>query len=57
MVDVDSIPEKMKSYIDLVVDEGITKTKVASTIIKLQGEKIEILRQGPLCKEEIENKI
>ncbi len=50
---IQNIPDEIKKNVDLIVDEGKTKMGKASTIIKLKNKKIEILREGPITKEEI----
>lgn len=48
---------KIEKEVDLIVDEGKSKIGRASTIIKLQDEKIVVLREGPITKEEIEQNL
>ncbi len=53
ITDLKLLTEEFKSKIDLIVDEGKSEIGVPSTIIKLEGSKIEILRKGPISKEEL----
>ncbi len=54
MVNLDNLSNDFKEKADLIVDEGNTKGGIASTIIKINSGKVEILREGPISKEELE---
>ena len=43
---VSEIPKKIRSNVDLVIDEGQTKYKGASTIVQVLGNEVKVLRQG-----------
>jgi len=45
-------PVKFSSYIDLVVDGGALSQNQPSTIVKVDGDRVEVLRQGDLLIEE-----
>ena len=36
------------------MDEGIAKIGTASTVVKVEGEEIKILREGPIKKQDFE---
>ena len=46
----DQLEEKMKEQIDCIIDEG-TINNEASTLIKVEDNKIVILREGAISKE------
>ncbi len=50
---IQNIPDEIKQNVDLIVDAGETKVGKASTVVKVKNNKIEILREGPITKEEI----
>lgn len=54
MTNVDSIPSEIRDNIDLIVDSGEILGGRASTIIRVDNNTIEILREGPISREEIE---
>ena len=56
-INVSNLPKKIKENVDLIVDAGDAKIKKASTIIRVEENKIKILREGPITKEEIEDRI
>ena len=43
--------------VDYIVDEGKAKIGRASTIVSVKEGELLIIREGPISKEEIENKI
>lgn len=51
----DELSEEFISKVDIVIDGGISKKGIESTIIDLTEEKIKILRVGAISKEEIES--
>lgn len=48
LTDLENLSFEFKNNVDLIVDSGKTKVGMASTIIKVVGDKIETLRQGPI---------
>ena len=50
---IQNIPDEIKQNVDLIVDAGETKEGKASTIVKVKNNEIEILREGPITKEQI----
>lgn len=56
-INIKNLPDKIEKNVDMIVDAGDAKIKRASTIVKVEGKKIKILREGPITKEEIERKI
>lgn len=50
---IQNIPDEIKQNVDLIVDGGETKIGKASTIVKVENNEIEILREGPITKEQI----
>lgn len=54
MTNADSIPSEIRDSIDLIVDSGEILCGRASTIIRVDNNTIEILREGPISREEIE---
>ena len=57
LTNVKQLPEVFKQNAYLIIDGGEAKIGVASTIIKVEEEKIKILREGPITKEELESVI
>ena len=45
---IDDFINNLKNKVDIIIDGGITKLKVSSTIIKVEDEEIKILREGTL---------
>lgn len=54
MTNVENIPQELKNNIDLIVNSGEAKVGTPSTIIRVENNKIEILREGPITKEDLE---
>ncbi len=48
MTNVNNLSQKFKQNVDLIIDEGEAKIGKASTIIKVEKDKIIILREGPI---------
>lgn len=48
LTNVKHLPEIFKQNVDLIIDEGETKIGKASTIIKIENNKIITLREGPI---------
>lgn len=44
-----------KNKVDLIIDGGVCQHKMASTVLKINGDKIDILREGPITKNQIQN--
>ncbi|MFX0057034.1 MAG: L-threonylcarbamoyladenylate synthase [Candidatus Hodarchaeota archaeon] len=53
----DEIAKKFLSPIDLIIDGGKSKSKLATTIVNCATEKPEFLRIGNLTKEQIQEKL
>ena len=51
----ESIINDFHGKIDYFIDSGESKLGIASTIVKMKNEKLNILREGSISKEEIEN--
>ena len=47
---LDNISKEILNNVDYVIDNGNTKIGVASTVAKIDGKKIEILREGTITK-------
>ena len=47
---LDNISQEILNNVDYVIDNGNTKIGVASTVAKIDGKKIEILREGTITK-------
>lgn len=47
---LDNISDEILNNVDYVVDNGNTKIGVASTVAKIDGKEIEILREGTITK-------
>lgn len=54
IVNAQEAMEKFKDKVDCIVDGGISKGGKPSTIIRLYGNDINILREGPISRKEIE---
>ena len=54
---INEIMNKFKDKVDLIVDEGNILEGIPSTIIRVKDKNIEILRKGPINKEELERSI
>lgn len=57
ITDIKDIPPKIRQSVDLIVDDGESKLKMPSTIIKVENEEVLVLRLGTITKEEINKKI
>ena len=53
--DYEMIKNKFPADVDYLINGGKSKIGIASTIIKVEDEKIKILRQGSITKEELDN--
>lgn len=53
-LEVSDISPEFEDKIDFLIDAGEITNGKASTIIKIQNDKVMILREGPICKKEIE---
>lgn len=51
---IENIPDQILNNVDCIVDNGITKIGVASTVVKLEEKEVKIIREGPITKEMIE---
>lgn len=49
------IIKDFQGKIDYFIDSGKSKIGFSSTIVKIEGDNIHILREGKITKEEIEN--
>lgn len=49
------IIKDFQGKIDYFIDSGKSEIGFSSTIVKIEGENIHILREGKITKEEIEN--
>lgn len=49
--------EDLNGKIPLIIDGGQTKVGIESTVVKVQGEKVYILRPGKISKENLEKKL
>ena len=56
MINLENLSDELKNKVDLIVNSGDAKVGIASTIIRIDNEKIKILREGPISKEELEKK-
>ena len=56
-IDIQDVIINIKENVDGIIDEGKSRIGKPSTIIKVENEEILILREGPITKVEIENKI
>ena len=54
IVNLEKLSSAFKDNVDLIIDGGETKKKLASTIIRVEKEEVKVLRQGPISKEDIE---
>ena len=52
-----SFADDFKDSVDAIIDGGDAKLGLSSTIVKVENEEIEILREGKVTKEEILEKI
>ncbi len=50
---IEDLDEKIKSTVDLIIDGGILKDRPSSTIVRIYKGNTEILREGPITKEDI----
>ena len=50
---IKNMPDEIRQNVDLIVDGGEAKIGKASTIVIVKNNKIEILREGPITKEQI----
>ena len=57
LINPEEILNKFGDKLDCLVDDGKSKIGKPSTIIKVENEKVIILREGPISKEEIQRKI
>lgn len=48
---------RIENKVDIIVDEGRAKIGSASTIIKIKGEEVFLLREGPISIEDIKKKL
>lgn len=53
--DVNSILKDFENKVDAVIDGGKSKLGISSTIVKVVNGKVEILREGSISKEELDN--
>jgi L-threonylcarbamoyladenylate synthase len=51
---IEEINKKLKEKVDLIIDTGPLEKKPTSTIVRIYKGKLEILREGPISKKEIE---
>ena len=51
---LDNISKEILNNVDYVIDNGNTKIGVASTVAKIDGKKVEILREGTITKNMIQ---
>ena len=49
------IIKDFQGKIDYFIDSGKSKIGFSSTIVKIEGDNIHIIREGKITKEEIEN--
>lgn len=56
-VNPQEINKDFKEKVDIIIDGGIIKEGIPSTIVRVEKNEIKILREGKITKEEIENKI
>ena len=56
-INVNQIADDFKDSVDAIIDGGDAKLGLSSTIVKVENEEIEILREGKVTKEEILEKI
>jgi L-threonylcarbamoyladenylate synthase len=56
-IDAQSVINYFGDKIALVIDGGICRDKIASTVIKLTADNIQVLRSGLISQAQIENKI
>ena len=54
LTNVDDIDQNLKNSVDIIVDGGEAIGGMASTIIRVVEEDIEILREGPITRKDIE---
>lgn len=50
---VDSISGELVEKVDYVLDKGELSGKKPSTILKIEGQEVEVLREGPVSKEDV----
>lgn len=48
LTNLKQLPEVFEKKVDLIIDGGETKIGEASTIIRVENDKIIILREGPI---------
>lgn len=47
-IELENFVEDFKGKVDAIIDGGKTKVQIASTIIRVEGEKIKVLREGSI---------
>lgn len=52
-ISIEQISPKIEEKVSIIVDGGKSKIGTPSTIIKVEGKDINILREGPISKEQI----
>ena len=57
MTDILDILKVFSDNVDCIVDEGVSKGGIASTIIRIKNKEVCVLREGPISKKEIEEEI
>ena len=56
-VDPDEIEKYFNESVDILIDGGIINKGIPSTIVRVQNEKIKIIREGKITKEKLESQI
>ena len=55
MTKVKDIIREFENKVECIVDEGESEIGIPSTIIRIENEKVHIIREGPISKEQIES--
>ncbi len=56
-VSAQEVAFQMREMVDLVIDGGPCQSRVESTVVDITHDTIEVLREGPVSKEEIEEAV
>jgi L-threonylcarbamoyladenylate synthase len=56
-IDFEQVKQYFSDKIDLIIDGGICKNKLSSTVLKVDDDQINILRQGLITKSQILNSL
>jgi L-threonylcarbamoyladenylate synthase len=55
--DAAQVKKYFENKIDLIIDGGVCQRKMPSTVLKVNGDQINIIREGPITQDQINNSL